>query len=69
MVACKASEYDVAVFYLEQAGYDFSAAVDTFFADEAWEREHPLAEGGDRRSRARGKGMSGGGGWFARKPK
>lgn len=70
MVACKASEYDVAVFYLEQAGYDFSAAVETFFADEAWEREHPLAEGGPRRSRERGKGTGGGGGgWFASKPK
>lgn len=70
MVTCKASEYDVAVFYLEQAGYDISAAVETFFADEAWEREHPLAEGADRRSRGRGKGtVGGGGGWFARKPK
>lgn len=70
MVTCKASEYDVAVFYLEQAGYDFSAAVETFFADEAWEREHPIAEGADRRSRGRGKGtVGGGGGWFARKPK
>ena len=52
MVACKVSDYDVAVFYLEQADYDFDHAIEAYFADEAWERDHPLendGEGGRRK--------------------
>ncbi|KAI1273606.1 hypothetical protein F5Y07DRAFT_250352 [Xylaria sp. FL0933] len=48
MMACKVHEYDVAVLYLEQAGYDLQLATDTYFADEEWERTHP-ANGKHRR--------------------
>ncbi|KAI1816793.1 hypothetical protein GGS20DRAFT_583140 [Poronia punctata] len=41
MVTCKVPEYDVAVLYLEQAGYDLHAATETYLADEEWERTHP----------------------------
>ncbi|KAI0396919.1 hypothetical protein F5Y17DRAFT_44506 [Xylariaceae sp. FL0594] len=41
MVTCKVPEYDVAVLYLEQAGYDFQLATETYFADEEWERTNP----------------------------
>ncbi|KAK3333650.1 hypothetical protein B0T19DRAFT_440397 [Cercophora scortea] len=42
MVACKVADYEVALLYLEQAQYDLDLATEAFFADEAWEREHPL---------------------------
>lgn len=57
MVACKVAEYDVAVLYLEQSGGDLEQAVEAYFADEAWEREHPLEEDDDG---------GGGGGWRGR---
>ncbi|KAH8673670.1 hypothetical protein BX600DRAFT_433284 [Xylariales sp. PMI_506] len=41
MVACKVSEYDIAVLYLDQSGYDLEAAVEMYLADEAWEARHP----------------------------
>ena len=41
MTSAKVSDYDVALLYLEQSGYDMAAAVEAFFADEAWERDHP----------------------------
>ncbi|GAP91047.1 hypothetical protein SAMD00023353_1502220 [Rosellinia necatrix] len=41
MVSCKVHEYDVALLYLEQAGYDLQMATDAYFADEEWERTHP----------------------------
>ena len=34
--------YDVALLYLRQADYDVDAAVETFKADEKWEKEHPM---------------------------
>jgi hypothetical protein len=46
MVTCKVPEYDVAVLYLEQAGYDLQLATETYFADEEWERAHPAAAAG-----------------------
>lgn len=52
MVACKVHEYDVAVLYLEQAGYDLEMATEAFFADEEWERTHPVE------ATARGKGVA-----------
>ncbi|TLS22751.1 uncharacterized protein PpBr36_06044 [Pyricularia pennisetigena] len=52
MVACKEADYDVAVLYLEQNDYDVEAAVEAYFADEAWERAHPVAG----RSSKRGTG-------------
>lgn len=41
MVTCKVANYDIAVFYLEQAVYDLNEAVESYFADEAWEKENP----------------------------
>ncbi|KAG6054462.1 hypothetical protein E4U17_003772 [Claviceps sp. LM77 group G4] len=41
MTACKVSDYDVAVLYLEQSHYDLGASVEAYLGDEAWEREHP----------------------------
>jgi len=58
MVATKVADYDVAVLYLEQAGYDSQAAADAYFADEAWERENPLMEEGGQGGKRRGKGVS-----------
>ncbi|RYP79114.1 hypothetical protein DL771_000092 [Monosporascus sp. 5C6A] len=55
MVRCRVHEYDVAVLYLEQAGYDLEAAVERYLADEEWERAHPLE------ARRRGKRVGGGG--------
>ncbi|KAI1393465.1 uncharacterized protein F4822DRAFT_14015 [Hypoxylon trugodes] len=52
-VACKVHEYDVAVLYLEQAGYDLQLATEAFFADEEWERAHPVE------AARRGKGVAG----------
>ena len=67
-VACKEADYDVAVLYLEQAGYDVDAAVEAYFADEAWERAHPLDVGAGGRSRGekgtgKGKGKAKEGRW------
>lgn len=62
MVATKVADYDVAVLYLEQSGYDLAQAVARFLEDEAWEREHPLL---DARIKGKGKAvlrMRGGGG-------
>ncbi|PBP24359.1 thiamine biosynthetic bifunctional enzyme [Diplocarpon rosae] len=42
MVACKVSEYDVALTYLKQVDYDLDAAVEAYKEDERWEKEHPL---------------------------
>lgn len=41
MVACKVSEYDVAVLYLEQSNYDIEAAMEAYVGDEEWEKAHP----------------------------
>ncbi|KAJ0159849.1 hypothetical protein CTA2_9007 [Colletotrichum tanaceti] len=48
MTGCKVSDYDVAVLYLEQVGYDVAAAMEAYSDDEAWERDHPVQEGGKR---------------------
>ncbi|KAI9690316.1 MAG: hypothetical protein M1822_009277 [Bathelium mastoideum] len=42
MVACKVAEYDIALLYLQQSGYDLDEAVTRFQEDEQWEKEHPL---------------------------
>ena len=34
--------YDIALLYLQQAKYDLDLAVETYLADEKWEREHPI---------------------------
>lgn len=36
MTSCKVSDYDVALLYLEQSGYDLGAAMNAFFDDDAW---------------------------------
>lgn len=36
------SRYDVALLYLKQADYDLDIAVETYLADEKWERENPI---------------------------
>lgn len=41
MTSCKVSDYDIAVLYLEQAGYDTGAAVESYMDDELWEAENP----------------------------
>ncbi|KAF6238488.1 hypothetical protein HO173_003456 [Letharia columbiana] len=43
MVACKVSEYDIALLYLQQSDYNLGLAVEAYLADEKWEREHPMA--------------------------
>lgn len=42
MTSCKIHEYDVAVLYLEQEGWDFEGARERWVADERWERENPM---------------------------
>ncbi|KAH7066928.1 hypothetical protein BKA63DRAFT_523415 [Paraphoma chrysanthemicola] len=42
MVACKVSEYDVALLYLEQANYALEQAIVSYKEDEKWEKDHPL---------------------------
>ena len=42
MVACKVSDYDVALLYLEQAKYDLDMAVEVYLEDEKWEKQHPI---------------------------
>lgn len=41
MTACKVSDYDYALLYMEQAGYDIDVAITAYLDDEAWERSHP----------------------------
>ncbi|KAI0436563.1 hypothetical protein F4803DRAFT_541805 [Xylaria telfairii] len=45
MVACKVHEYDMALYYLDQADYDVQLAMDTYFSDEEWEKAHPADAG------------------------
>ncbi|KAF4338628.1 hypothetical protein FBEOM_7531 [Fusarium beomiforme] len=40
MTSCKVSDYDIAVLYLEQSGYDIENAVTAYLDDEKWEQEH-----------------------------
>lgn len=41
MTLCKVADYDVALLYLEQSGYDVEAAAEEYFDDEAWEKANP----------------------------
>lgn len=34
--------YDVATLYMQQADWDFEAAVEAYREDERWEKEHPM---------------------------
>lgn len=42
MVRCKCADYKVATLYLEEHSWDLNAAVDKWWEDERWEREHPM---------------------------
>ncbi|KAL2259967.1 hypothetical protein VTK26DRAFT_6179 [Humicola hyalothermophila] len=62
MVACKEPDYDVAVVYLEEVGYDVGVAVRRYAEDERWVREHPCPSPlGLERKRGRKSWMNGGG--------
>jgi len=37
--------YDLAILYLEQAGYELEDAIISYQEDEAWEARNPLAKG------------------------
>lgn len=53
MTSCKVSDYDEAVLYLEQSGYDLAAAAVAYMDDERWEAEHPPDIPGKRRKASR----------------
>ncbi|GAB1320533.1 LysM domain-containing protein [Madurella fahalii] len=55
MVACKEADYDMALVYLEEAGYDLDEAVGRYVEDEAWEREHSLDKHKHKRKDGGGK--------------
>ncbi|KAK4106552.1 hypothetical protein N658DRAFT_512359 [Parathielavia hyrcaniae] len=61
MVACKEWDYDTAVVYLDESGYDFAEAVRRYVEDCEWEREHPLERTGKGKGKGRVLGMAGGG--------
>jgi len=46
MVACKVSDYDIAVLYLGQFDYILEAAIKAYKDDGKWEQEHPLVGSG-----------------------
>lgn len=54
MVACKVSEYDVALLYLQQAEYNLEQAIEAYRDDERWEKEHQI----EASASAKGKGVS-----------
>jgi hypothetical protein len=56
MVACKEADYDAAVVYLEESGYDLDEAVGQYLEDAEWEREHPLPLHEAKRGKGKGKG-------------
>ncbi len=51
MTSCKVANYDIAQLYLEQASYDLAMAIETFVADDAWEKAHPQNTGGTSRKK------------------
>ena len=59
MVGTKCVEYDVAVLYLQNYGFDLSVATEAYKEDEKWEQEHPM-EGSIviRKGQGRGKGKA-----------
>ncbi|KAF1994546.1 hypothetical protein P154DRAFT_526985 [Amniculicola lignicola CBS 123094] len=77
MVACKVVDvapryrYDIALMYLEQAGYNLDEAVAAYKADEQWEMDHPLEAAKQGKSKApqpsgrRRWGVGGSGGGLA----
>lgn len=59
MTSCKVSDYDVAVLYLEQSGYDIENAVTAYLDDEKWEQEHSAPGKGRRPTNTRTGGLFG----------
>ncbi|KAL3425996.1 hypothetical protein PVAG01_02787 [Phlyctema vagabunda] len=41
-VACKVSEYEVALLYLKQNDYNLESAIEAYKEDEQWEKDHPM---------------------------
>ncbi|EHK16668.1 uncharacterized protein TRIVIDRAFT_120125 [Trichoderma virens Gv29-8] len=57
MTACKVADYDYAVLYMEQAGYDIDAAITAYMDDEAWERSHPNQRRNAEASKVKSRGL------------
>lgn len=57
MVATKCAEYNVATLYLKGSDYNLETAIESFKADERWERDHPMK--GKERARNRMSGSLG----------
>ncbi|KJZ74097.1 hypothetical protein HIM_06546 [Hirsutella minnesotensis 3608] len=57
MTTCKVSDYDIALLYLEQSGYDLGAAVESYIEDDIWEGSHPKQKIGSKAT-AKGNVMS-----------
>lgn len=66
MVGAKCHEYDVAELYLKQADHDLERALESFRADERWEKENPFEKNGKTKANPqtsrRRTGAAGGGG-------
>ncbi|KAK0737041.1 hypothetical protein B0T21DRAFT_410508 [Apiosordaria backusii] len=58
MVATKEHDYDIAVTYLEGAGYDFQEALSRYRDDVEWERANPMRKG-DVKKKGRGRAIRG----------
>jgi hypothetical protein len=56
MTSCKVSDYDIAVLYLEQSGYDIASAVTAYLDDEKWEQEHSVPGKGKKADKYKNRG-------------
>ena len=48
--------YDIALLYLRQANYSLDLAIESYLADEKWEKEHPIEGTSKGKSRAQTSG-------------
>lgn len=55
MTGVKCSDYDVALLYLEQSGYELERAMEAYVGDERWERENEGHKPGKGKKAAPGK--------------
>ena len=51
MIATKCAEYNVATLYLKGSDYNLEVAIESFKADERWERDNPMKGKGRARNR------------------
>jgi hypothetical protein len=51
-----ALRYDVATLYMQQADWDFDAAIEAYKEDERWEKEHPM-QAHEKGKKAKSVGM------------